>query len=72
VSSAIASIEPRTSLQAVPPTSGTIIGGWGAMPLKTMALSNPGELTKSCPSSSNKTNLEMLVDIGSPKTLKHL
>jgi hypothetical protein len=33
--SRIASIEPRTSDAASRPTSGTMIGGCGAMPMKT-------------------------------------
>jgi hypothetical protein len=38
VNSAIASIDPRTCAMASPPTSGTMIGGCGATPEKTMEL----------------------------------
>lgn len=38
VNSRIASMDPRTSAAASRPTSGTIIGGCGAMPAKTIEL----------------------------------
>jgi hypothetical protein len=37
----MAAIEPRTFSLASPPTSGTMIGGCGAIPAKTMELSIP-------------------------------